>query len=170
MTYIQLALKLSIITALLLVPVVFVVVEVVGASEVTGTLSGGASTDSTITGTVGDAGSTVSGTIGGTSGGSTIVGTVSSGGGGATSGGGGGGGGGPLGQFGGVTNNSPGIVLGASTNAPTGNTGSGSVLGVSTGVPNTGAGGDSMATILLILSLSLASGLGAYFISRRVMS
>ena len=144
------------------------------ASEITGSLSSGASGSGTTSGSGGSLTGTVnggSGTLSGTVGGGSLSGTVVGGGsgGGGSSGGGGGDGNGsgssglPLPSSGG------GIVLGTSTDSGTGATDPGTVLGTSTGVPNTGEGGNATGVLLIIAGLSLVTGLGAYRFSRKAL-
>ena len=150
-------------------------------STVTGTLTGGSSGSTTLSGTVGSGSGSLTGTVG--SGGGTLTGTVTAppstgGGGGGTGGGGGGGGGSAV-----VTDYCPNIA-GLQSSLPAGygiqngqcillsaipgsgagvGGGGGEVLGAETGapgVPNTGAG-SSAGGILLALALSaLAAAAG----------
>ena len=152
-------------------PVLFALLVLLGsatahASEVTGTLTAGAApSGSTVTGTLdgstgtGSSGS-ISGTVtGGSTGGSTTGGSTGG------SGGGGGGGGGVIGGSlaVGSTNGSgssatslPGLVLGTSTEA-------------NPGVPNTGEGGTAPLSWTLIALAALAAGFGTFGISRRII-
>lgn len=115
----------------------------VSAEEVTGTLTSGLGSGSTITGTIGGdtGGSTTGGTIGGGIGGSTTGGTIGGGIGGSTTGG----------TIGGTTGNTiEGTVTDGSGGGGGGSSGGGggSVLGDSTGGSSSGSGTDGGGEVL----------------------
>ena len=157
-------------------------------STVTGTLSSGASSGSSLSGTVTPSSSTLSGTVSPST--NTLTGTVTSPSTGSSGGGGGGGGGGnsnpvdicpnldgvqstlPSGY--GLQNGTCVALSGTGTGGGTsggGTGGGGVVLGTTTGtpnVPNTGAGGDAATTLALLGVSAIAAAAGArYLIKQR---